>query len=295
MLDQIYGKPSSSWKRTQVLIVLLFWISRIVRGNAIPSFPLMKRLNKALSKFTPYQIIISTLTTIYAIKNSDKILGLQAPEPLARLYHRDYYRATWIVTALDAGFATAMTVKPKWARDILSVAFSAYYLIFAHEADEKLRKYRALCTVEMLRTTWEKQSNPYIRFLTQGDRPKIGIRKMILLPRPKNSTYSKPITAWLFFDGTEAELAETRHLIFDLPGGGFICMSPEHHEERLVRWTQRTKLPCLSFDYGKAPEYPFPFAINEAYDAYQLLHETQGRLIGMSGKGFGIVMTGDSA
>ena len=48
---------------------------------------------------------------------------------------------TWIVTALDAGFATAMPVKPKWLRDILSVAFSGYYLIFAHEADEKVRSF----------------------------------------------------------------------------------------------------------------------------------------------------------
>lgn len=73
----------------------------------------------------------------------------------------------------------------------------------------------------MLRTTWEKQSNPYIRFATRGDRPKIGIRKKILLPRPKGSSYSKPITAWLFFYGTEAELAQTKNLIFDLPGGKF--------------------------------------------------------------------------
>ena len=42
------------------------------------------------------------------------------------------------VTALDAGFASAMHVKPKWLRDILSVVFSGYYLLFAHEADEKV-------------------------------------------------------------------------------------------------------------------------------------------------------------
>lgn len=295
MLDQVFGKPSSSWKRTQVLLVLLFWISRIVRGSPEPRLRLIRKLNARLARFTPWQLILSTLTTIYAIKNSDKILGLQAPEPLARLYSRDYYRATWIVTALDAGFATAMPVKPKWLRDILSVAFAGYYLVFAHEADEKLRKYRAVCTVEMLRTTWEKTSNPYIRFATRGDRPKVGINKRILLPRPKGSSYTKPILAWLFFDGTEAELAQSRDLIFDLPGGGFICMTPEHHEERTLRWTIKTKRPVLSFDYGKAPEYPFPFAIDEAYDAYRLLVESQGRCIGMSGQNLSVVMTGDSA
>lgn len=139
MLDQLYGKPSSNWKRTQVFLVLLFWISRIALGNkGGPRLFFLRRLNRKLSKFTPWQIVLSTLTSIYAIKNSDAILGLQAPEPLARLYSKQYYRATWIVTALDAGFATAMGIKSKVLRDLLSIAFSGYYLFFANEADEKV-------------------------------------------------------------------------------------------------------------------------------------------------------------
>lgn len=122
-----------------MFVVLLFWVSRIARGNPRgPPIPLLRHLNRYLASFTPYKIILSTLTLLYAIKNSDAILGLQAPEPLARLYNRDYYRATWIVTALDCGFASAMTVKPKWLRDILSVGFAGYYLLFASEADEKV-------------------------------------------------------------------------------------------------------------------------------------------------------------
>jgi hypothetical protein len=54
----------------------------------------------------------------------------------------------------------------------------------------QLRRYRAVCTVEMLRATWEKTSNPYLRFATQGDRPKVGIKRRILLPRPKGSSYT---------------------------------------------------------------------------------------------------------
>lgn len=114
------------------------------------------------------------------------------------------------MTALDAGFATAMDIKPKWIRDIFSVAFTGYYLLFASEADEKvsflyahasssladrfadsqLRKYRTMCTVEMLRATWEKTSNPYVRWFTSRHRPRIGTRRRILLARPKSSTYT---------------------------------------------------------------------------------------------------------
>ena len=34
------------------------------------------RLNRETERFSPWQIIVSTLTTIYALKNLDKILGL---------------------------------------------------------------------------------------------------------------------------------------------------------------------------------------------------------------------------
>jgi hypothetical protein len=79
-----------------------------------------------------------------------------------------------------------------------------------------------------------------------------------LLPFPSAYSYfpsfrrdSKPITAYLYFHGTDLELASHHQLVMDLPGGGFICMSPEHHAERLLRWAKQTGLPILSFDYGK--------------------------------------------
>jgi hypothetical protein len=56
----------------------------------------------------------------------------------AKQYSRAYYRATYIATSFDAGFATAMPIKPKWLRDICSVLFAGYYMVWAREADEKV-------------------------------------------------------------------------------------------------------------------------------------------------------------
>lgn len=42
------------------------------------------------------------------------------------------------MTALDAGFWTAMRIKTGWLRDLCSVAFSLYYLVAAERADEKV-------------------------------------------------------------------------------------------------------------------------------------------------------------
>jgi len=51
-------------------------------------------------------------------------------------YSRSYYRATYVNTAFDAGFASAMAIRPKWLKDICSVLFSGYYLIWASDGDE---------------------------------------------------------------------------------------------------------------------------------------------------------------
>lgn len=42
------------------------------------------------------------------------------------------------MTALDAGFWTAMRIKTRWLRDLCSVVFSLYYLLAAERADEKV-------------------------------------------------------------------------------------------------------------------------------------------------------------
>ncbi|KAH7108485.1 alpha/beta-hydrolase [Auriculariales sp. MPI-PUGE-AT-0066] len=316
MIDHLVGKPSRSWRRTQVrqtihcrswirakviaatqvFLVMLFWLWRIVNGERTgPNVSLIRRWNRSLSRFTPWQLIVSTLTAVYAIRHADILLGLGAPEPLARLYSRSYYRATWIVTALDAGFATAMSIKSKWLRDLCSVLFAVYYVIYANEADETLRKFRAVCTVEMLRVTWEKTSNPYIRAFSYFDRPRLPTVRQLLLPRPNDSSYTRPIAAWLFFAGPAHALAAQTELILDLPGGGFICMGPQHHEERLRRWALITGRPVLSLEYSKAPEYPFPYALEESFDAYRVIAESAGRLLGMGGSKFNIILTGDSA
>ncbi|CAK5281607.1 unnamed protein product [Mycena citricolor] len=310
MIDHLVGRPSPNWKRTQVFLVILFWVWRLVRGNPKgPSFLWLELINRRLQKYTPWQVVLSTLTAVYVVRNFDKILGLQSPEPHARLYSPSYYRATWINTGLDAGFATATAIRTKWIRDICSIVFSLYYILYPNEADEKLRRFRSVPTVEVLRRCWEKTSNPYIRAVTHL--PHVAVRRKIIIPRPSSSTYDRPIVAYLFFSGSEKHLRNAADLILDFPGGGFVAMSPEHHEERLRMWTRSTGKPVLSIDYGKAPEFPYPFAIDEAFDTYKVLAESGalmcdvlgesadvaqgGALIGMSTRKLNFVVTGDSA
>ncbi|PWN50988.1 alpha/beta-hydrolase [Violaceomyces palustris] len=299
MIDHLLGRPSTKLKRLQVFSVIFFWLWFLATGSrdGPRRFSLINWLNRKSSRYSPWQIVVFTCTAVYAIRHLDSILGFGAPEPLARMYSRNFYRTTWIVTALDAGFATAMNIRPKWLRDILSLAFSSYYLIYANEADEKLRKFRAFCTVEMMRATWEKTTNPYIRAITWFHRPSLPIARPLLLPRPTLGAHNKrPIRAWLFYSGSERDLREEEELMVDFCGGGFICMSPQHHEERLRQLAREMGKPVLAIDYCKAPEYPYPFAIEECYDVYRSLFESKGKIVGMSGSpDFRVILSGDSA
>jgi len=223
-----------------------------------------------------------------------------------------------------------MSIRPKWLRDLCSILFSAYYILYANEADEKVKPveciYRPneilmilslvaaqisscanrrdtayyLGEVNKSLCPFHSRSNTRIRhyFVRVQIRmvvrlPSVSVRRKILLPRPKSSKYTRPISAYLFFEPRETELCHTTDLILDLPGGGFVAMSPEHHEERLRAWAITTGKPVLSIDYGKAPECtyicgprlplwlvlnsssdPYPFAIDEAYDTYRTLVES---------------------
>ncbi|MCJ1418154.1 hypothetical protein MMC32_004499 [Xylographa parallela] len=261
--------------------------------------PYFRNLSRRLSKrLTVWQTLVVTLLWLYISRNFAKIVGLECPEPLANLYNRSYFRATWITTALDAGFWTAMRIRKKWLRDLASVVFSVFYLFAAEQADEKVRKVRGTLTVDHLRVSWNKGTTPYLSFFTSLMRPKLARYppRMVRIPRPQESSYKEPIIAWLYYDAPFSTIINQTKIILDIPGGGFVAMNPRTNDDKLLAWCGRTGLPILSLDYRKAPEYPYPYALNECYDVYHSLIATRGRCIGLSGGTRPqIILTGDSA
>jgi acetyl esterase/lipase len=249
-------------------------------------------------RLTAWQTVVVAGLWLYLSRNFGKLVGLECPEPLANLYSRSYFRATWVTTALDAGFWTAMTIRPRWLKDVMSIVFTVYYLICAEQADEKVRKVRGLLTLEHLRVSWNKGETPYLRFASNLLRPRFMRYKprQIRIPRPHESSYKNPVNAWLYFDGPIAALKGHTKIVLDVPGGGFVAMSPRTHDDKLMAWASKTGLPILSLDYRKAPEYPYPYALNECYDAYYTIIATRGRCLGLSGETSPkIVISGDSA
>lgn len=261
--------------------------------------PILRKISRRIDKrLTAWQTLVITLLYLYVCRNFSKIVGLECPEPLANLYNRTYFRATWVTTAMDAGFWTAMKIRKKWLRDMCSMLFTFYYLIAAEQADEKVRKVRATLTIEHLRVSWNKANTPYINLLTRLMRPKLASYppRAIRIPRPPESSYREPISAWLYFDGPLSALQNHTKVILDIPGGGFVAMDPRTNDDKLLAWSGRLGLPILSLDYKKAPEYPYPYALNECYDVYHTLVASRGRCVGLSGAvNPRIIVTGDSA
>ncbi len=191
-----------------------------------------------------------------------------------------------------------MKIRRKWLRDLASIVFTAHYLFAAEQADEKVRKVRGTLTVEHLRCSWNKTTTPYLSVLTRLMRPKLTRYppRAVRIPRPAESSYKEPVSAWLYFDGPLSALKNHTKIVLDFPGGGYVAMTPRHHDDKLFAWAGRTGLPVLSLDYRKAPEYPYPYALNECYDVYHTLVVTQGRCIGLAGQvAPRIILTGDSA
>ncbi|KXJ96691.1 Alpha/Beta hydrolase protein [Microdochium bolleyi] len=231
---------------------------------------------------------------LYATRNFSTIVGLASPEPMANMYDTKYFRATWILTALDAGFWTAMKIRKKWLRDFASIFFTVYYLIAAEKADNKVRKVRGMITVDHLRVSWNKGStSPYLSFFQNLLRPRFTRwpPRAIRISRPSTSDYKEPVSAWLYYDGPIADLAHINKMILDIPGGGFVAMDPRCNDDKLFAWAGRTGLPVLSLDYKKAPEFPFPYALNECFDVYTTIVRSRGRCIGIAGGNIATAMT----
>ncbi|KAK4153180.1 hypothetical protein C8A00DRAFT_43859 [Chaetomidium leptoderma] len=299
MIDHLLGRPSVKSRRLQVLAVLGFWSAYLVRGPKHGP-PVLRFLSRLLSKqLSAWQTVVITMIYLYVARNFSTLVGLASPDPLSNMYDATYFRATWVLTALDAGFWTAMKIGNKRLRDLASIVFSVFYMIAAEQADEKVRKVRGNITVEHMRISWNKGTqSPYLRFLQGLMRPRFTKwpPRQVRIPRPAASDYKEHVSGWLYFDGPLSDLEHHNNIILDIPGGGFVAMDPRCNDDKLLAWASKTGLPILSLDYKKAPEYPYPYALNECYDVYTTIIKSRGRCIGLSGNQMPkVVITGDSA
>lgn len=283
--------------RKRVLTVALFWYLVSVLGprRGPPGF---EKFNKwATRQFTAWQLSLLTLVGYYVVRNIDAILNLHPKQSRHKMYEPQFEMAATVMNACNAGFSTAKTIAPKIFRDLASLVFSVYYIFTPDHALEKVRRFNENPSVEGIRTTFEIMSNPYLGLVARAKRPKIvncGID--FTIPRPKGSVYLSPINVTLWYDKPLSELKSEKKVIFHIHGGGFLSNNPTLHADSLIAWAKYTRVPIISIDYHLAPEYPFPYGIDECFDAYKAIVESRGLCIGIISRlPPQVVITGDSA
>ncbi|WP_333908239.1 alpha/beta hydrolase [Primorskyibacter aestuariivivens] len=74
-------------------------------------------------------------------------------------------------------------------------------------------------------------------------------------------------------------------LLLYFHGGGYVFGSPTTHKAMLAQIARRVGCGLILPDYRKAPEHPFPAAVEDALEVYSAVMETPG----------GVVLGGDSA
>ena len=65
----------------------------------------------------------------------------------------------------------------------------------------------------------------------------------------------------------QATINTSRRILYCI-GGGYTGCRPKDYHGMVSRIATATGLPCFIFDYRKAPEHPFPLAIDDAFNAF---------------------------
>ena len=86
----------------------------------------------------------------------------------------------------------------------------------------------------------------------------------------------------------EPSKAHPGRVMLYLHGGGYVIGSPHTHRALAGKISKGIEASCLLIDYRKAPENPFPAALDDAFDSYMYLLE-------LGYKSENIVIAGDSA
>ena len=102
--------------------------------------------------------------------------------------------------------------------------------------------------------------------------------------RSKYPNWREKTRIKILYNGRASDLPYVHHILLHFPGGGFVAMQPENHEEVTRRWAKQLgkKVVIVSVDYGKAPEFPYPYALDECFDIYRRICETNGHCVGVN-------------
>lgn len=83
-----------------------------------------------------------------------------------------------------------------------------------------------------------------------------------------DTEYGRVRTLWYGFKNTEKA-----PIYFDLHGGGFILGNADMDGKMNIKLNKHVGCKIISIDYAKAPEFPYPFAVNQVFAVVKHIFE----------------------
>ena len=167
---------------------------------------------------------------------------------------------------------------------------------------EKLKQFPFKQVLRVLATKDNDTSSQYVCIPKQSEW-KITLPDVLSKARIERSIPSETqannsdtgVTCLIIRKGT-TRTSPNSSLIFHVPGGGFIMVGPDFHERYLKTWVKETGVPVLCPDYSKAPEKPYPAALQDILDVYLFMTSGDPKVEEILGfHPNNIVMSGDSS
>ena len=258
-------------------------------------WPSLISLNERLRLYDPSTLITASFLSAYILNHLSLLTGFNAPiqslttEPDLH-YSPSFSRARHFLTAFDAGVLSCLHIPVSSLRHTLTFILGVYYLFARGSAELKMHHFRSCISIQQIKECWEKgNTNPMLRWMNKLGRERICCDSHILsvtVPdENRDGDHERPtrqIECYLYYDREKKYLSEETRLIFDCPGGGFIAMSPLHHADYLCYWAKKLQVPIIAVNYRKAPTSPWPAGLNDCYDVYKAIIQSEGHCIGLN-------------
>lgn len=106
-------------------------------------------------------------------------------------------------------------------------------------------------------------------------------RKNVLEEVKKNSNEKNNEESLSLPNNPKLFSAKGNVLILHIHGGGFIGMSSRSHQSYTRKWAIMLGIPIFSIDYRLAPEFPYPAALDDCWQAYHWLRNNAEEMFGI--------------
>lgn len=105
--------------------------------------------------------------------------------------------------------------------------------------------------------------------------------------------YTSPLNVNFQTNALPTSILPIDYAIIHFHGGGFCSGDSASHQNYTRVWAKELGVPVFSVDYRLAPNFPYPYPVNDCYQAYVWIATQAKAQLGMDIKHF--ILVGDSA